>query len=97
MAESLRRGVGADGPANLTVVMPAGARDHYVAAPGSDPVLRPPGAGLENEILEGAAISVDLPDELLGADAAARGARALAGLAAAMLAILDDAGRRHDR
>jgi tRNA threonylcarbamoyladenosine biosynthesis protein TsaB len=90
-AESLRRGVaGTDAADTLTVVMPAGARDHYVAAPDSDPVLRPPGAGLESEIGEDAAISVDLPEELLGADATARGARALVGLAAAMLGILDE-------
>ncbi len=90
-AESLRRAVQQDrGDANLTVVLPAGARDHYVAEPGSDPVLRPPGSDLERELGGGEAISVDLPADLLGAGAAARGERALAGLSAAMLAILDE-------
>ncbi len=89
-AELLRRAVqGSEGNANLTVVLPAGARDHYIAAPGADPVLRPPGGDLGSE-LGGEAVSVDLPADLLGADAAARGERALAGLAAAMLAILDE-------
>jgi tRNA threonylcarbamoyl adenosine modification protein YeaZ len=90
-AASLRRAVqGTAGDASLTVVMPAGARDHYVAAPGSDPVLRPPGGDLESELGEGEAISVDLAADVLGAEAAARGEQALAGLAGAMLAILDE-------
>jgi tRNA threonylcarbamoyl adenosine modification protein YeaZ len=89
-ADSLRHAVqGPEAGANLTVVMPAGARDHYVAAAGSDPVLRPPGTDLADGIGGGEAISVDLAPDLLGAEAAARGEQALAGLAAAMLTLLN--------
>jgi len=93
-AESLRQAaqaaLGPEGDANLTVVLPAGARDHYVATPGHDPVLRPPGSDLENELGGGDAISVDLGVDVLGAAATARGEQALAGLAGAMLRILDE-------
>jgi tRNA threonylcarbamoyladenosine biosynthesis protein TsaB len=93
-AESLRQAaraaLGAEGDANLTVVLPAGARDHYVAPQGSDPVLRPPGSDLENELGGRGVISVDLPADVLGPEAAALGEQALAGLAGAMLSILDE-------
>jgi tRNA threonylcarbamoyl adenosine modification protein YeaZ len=93
-AESLRQAGwaarGLEGDANLTVVMPAGARDHYVAAPGRDPVLRPPDGDLQTELGGADAISVDLAPDVLGAVATARGEQALAGLAGAMLKILDE-------
>jgi len=90
-ADALRLAAGgADSGTNLVVVMPAGARDHYVAAEGHDPVLRAPGGDLAAGLGGGQAIAVDLPADVLGAEAAARGDAALAGLAAGMLAILDE-------
>ena len=38
---------GASGWADAAVLLPAGARDHYLGLPGSDPVLVPPGTDLE--------------------------------------------------
>jgi tRNA threonylcarbamoyl adenosine modification protein YeaZ len=99
-SDALRRaGPGLGQGANAVVVLPAGARDHYVAAAGRDPVLRPPGGDLAAELGGGDAIAVDLADDVLGAEAASRGHEALAGLAAAMLTLLDErlsAGARDD-
>ena len=46
--------------------MPAGARDHYVAVEGRDPVLRPPGGDLEAVLRGAEAVAVDLAAGLLG-------------------------------
>lgn len=90
-ADALRSAVGETGNAtNMAVVMAAGARDHYLAAAGRDPVLRPPGADLAGELEGAEVITIDLGPEPLGPEAAARGDAALAGLAGAMLAILDE-------
>lgn len=76
------------------VVLPAGARDHYVAAAEAEPVLVPPG-GLEVAIGGRPAISIDLDQGVLGAAAARLGAAALDGLAAALLAMAHE--RRRSR
>jgi tRNA threonylcarbamoyl adenosine modification protein YeaZ len=80
----------ASGLRDGVVVLPAGARDHYLARPGQDPLLVAPGDLIE-ALAGGPAISVDLPAELLGPEAAERGRVALAGLA---LALLDAARAR---
>ena len=89
--DALRRAAGPSKPgADFVVVLPAGARDHYVAAAGRDPVLRPPGGDLAADTGGAGAIAVDMPGDVLGAEATARGALALAGLAAALLVLLDE-------
>jgi tRNA threonylcarbamoyladenosine biosynthesis protein TsaB len=82
--------------AESVVVLPAGARDHYVAVAGRDPVLRPPGGDLAADVGADGAIAVDMQGDVLGAAAASRGEMALAGLAAAMLALLDERLARGD-
>ena len=78
---------------DAAVVLPAGARDHYLALPGRDPLIVPPGRLAE--ALEGRpAIAVGLSGELLGAEASARGEVAIDGLPRALLAL---AQARHAR
>ncbi len=85
------------------VVLPAGARDHYLGAAGADPVLVPPGGDLELRIGARPVIVVDVaPDAAwlhplraaaLAAgrpDPEALGRAACDGLAAALLALLDE-------
>jgi tRNA threonylcarbamoyl adenosine modification protein YeaZ len=85
-ADALRHAAGrvTGGSADAVVVMPAGASDHYVAAPGAEPVLVPPG-GLAAALGDAAVLAVDLAPELLGSDATRLGAAALEGLAASLL------------
>lgn len=73
-------------PGDLAVVLPAGASDHYLMRPGEAPLLVPPGE-LREAVGEGPAIAVDIGPELLGAEAARLGDRAVEGLAAALLEI----------
>ncbi|CAN5781559.1 tRNA (adenosine(37)-N6)-threonylcarbamoyltransferase complex dimerization subunit type 1 TsaB [soil metagenome] len=85
--DALRRAAVAGGVATpgSAVVLPAGAHDHYLALPGRDPLLVPPGR-LE-EALEGRpSIGVDVQPGLLDAAALARGEVALEGLSRALLA-----------
>lgn len=95
-ADAIARAVAeADGridPAAFAVVLPAGARDHYLAVPGEGPLLIPPGVDLAAAVTQGERqpIAVDLPGSGLGVDAAERGAQGLRGLGSAMLAILDE-------
>ncbi len=42
------------------MILPAGARDHYLGAPGEDPVLVPPDTGLVDLVGERPAIVVDV-------------------------------------
>jgi len=86
-ATALRQAAVEAGAADdVVVVLPAGARDHYLVRSGHDPVLVPPGQ-LE-AVLDGApAISLDMDPAVLGADAARLGAAALVGLPRALLAI----------
>jgi tRNA threonylcarbamoyladenosine biosynthesis protein TsaB len=81
--------------ADAAVVLPAGARDHYLALPGCDPLLVPPGR--LTEALEGRpAIAVDVSADLLGEDAVARGEVALEGLPGALLATAQERHARGD-
>jgi tRNA threonylcarbamoyladenosine biosynthesis protein TsaB len=73
------------GRSGVTVVLPAGARDHYVARPGSEPRLVPPGE-LASALDAGTPVAaVDLPLEVLGEAANGLGRAALDGLPAALL------------
>jgi tRNA threonylcarbamoyl adenosine modification protein YeaZ len=79
-------------PAGYAVVLPAGARDHYVAGPGDEPRLVPPGADL-GAALAGAGLEpivVDLPGSSLGVEGAQRGVQGLRALGASLLEILDE-------
>ena len=71
---------------DAVVVLPAGARDHYLAAPGARSVLIAPGQLVE-AIGGGSVISVDMDTELLGAAAAAAGAAAIDAMPQALLAM----------
>lgn len=83
---------------DAAVVLPAGARDHYLARAGADPVLIAPG-DLE-ETLEGAAVlAVDMDAEMLGAEAVRFGTAAVEGMPAALLRLARtriDAGESDD-
>ena len=76
--------------ARLAVILPAGARDHYLALPDDEPRLLAPGTDLAAIGADRVAVGVDLAGEGLGPEAAARGVAGLRGLGAAMLALLDE-------
>ena len=73
-SDALRAAAGA---ADAVVVLPAGARDHYLSRVGTDPLLVAPG-GLTAAVEGDAVIAVDMDAELLGEAGAARGVAALA-------------------
>lgn len=75
-------GAGADPAA--AVVLPAGARDHYLANIGVDPVLIAPGE-LPETLAGGPVLAVDMDATLMGSEAARLGAAAVAAMPAAML------------
>lgn len=84
-------------PASV-VVLPAGARDHYLAAPDADARLVAPGA-LAAAVEDRPVMTVDLPSGVLGAEAAEAGRRAIEGLPSALLALAEErlrAGRLAD-
>jgi tRNA threonylcarbamoyl adenosine modification protein YeaZ len=84
-SDALRRaGAEAGAASDAAVVLPAGARDHYLARAGADPVLIAPGE-LAPALADGPVIAVDMDGELLGADAARLGEAAVEGLPAALL------------
>lgn len=83
--DAIRRAAGRPGP--TVVVLPAGAHDHYVALPGADPRLVPPGTDLLAGAGDATRIAVDVDAALVGDAAVGRGQEALAGLAQALLAI----------
>ena len=84
-SDALRRAAAeAGGEPEAAVVLPAGARDHYLAAAAADPVLISPG-DLEAALAGGPAISIDMDDDLLGAEAARLGTAAVEGLAAVLI------------
>jgi tRNA A37 threonylcarbamoyladenosine modification protein TsaB len=87
-SDALRRAAvdAGSAPSDAAVVLPAGARDHYLARVGMDPVLVAPGE-LEDALSGGPAISIDLRADVLDAEARERGDVALAGLPQALLAI----------
>ncbi len=78
--------VAAGAPEGIAVVLPAGARDHYLARPGAEAQLVAPG-GLLEAIGREAVLTVDMPSDLLGAEAARIGAAALDGMGEALLSI----------
>jgi tRNA threonylcarbamoyl adenosine modification protein YeaZ len=86
--DALRRaavGPGTAGPAAV-VVLPAGARDHYLARPDAVPELIAPGA-LESALGGREAIAVGVAGDFVGAAAVRRGEAALAGLPEALVAL----------
>jgi tRNA threonylcarbamoyladenosine biosynthesis protein TsaB len=63
-------------PGAVAVLLPAGARDHYLALPGADPVLVPPAADLVALVGHAPVVALDLaPDGPVAALAAAAIAR----------------------
>ena len=84
-SDALRAAAAATGvAADAVVVLPAGARDHYLARAGEDPVLIAPGDLAE--ALDGAPVlAIDMDAELLGEEAARAGAAAVEGMPATLL------------
>jgi tRNA threonylcarbamoyl adenosine modification protein YeaZ len=78
---------------DAVVVLPAGAHDHYVAAPGAAPVLVAPGT-LSFALAAHEAIALGVAGDLVGEEAVRRGEAALEGLAEALVALGRDAGGR---
>lgn len=97
--EALRRAaIDAGAPSDLVVVLPAGARDHYLVRPGQDPQMVSPG-GLEEALAGAPALAVDVDPALVGEDAVRVGRAALDGLGAALMIIAAErlaAGRLDD-
>jgi len=84
--------VAAGAPADVAIVLPAGAHDHYLARAGAPPQLVPPG-GLAAALGGSAVASIDVRLPGAGDDderSARLGAAALAGLPAALLALACD-------
>ncbi len=89
-SDALRRAaIDTGAPDDAAVVLPAGARDHYLAIPGDDPVLVAPG-GLPEALGDRTAIAIDVDEAVFGSDAARWGELALAGLPQALLSIARD-------
>jgi len=86
-SDTLRRAGAVAGAApDAAVVLPAGARDHYLARAGGDPVLIAPG-DLPEAIAGGAVLAVDMEPDVLGAEATRLGRAAVEGMPAALLAL----------
>ena len=77
-------GTRAGAAADAAVVLPAGARDHYLARAGVDPVLIAPGE-LAEMLAGGPVLAVDMDGELLGEEAARLGAAAVEAMPVALL------------
>jgi len=82
-SDALRRAAGLP---EAAVVVPAGARDHYLARPGEDPRLIAPG-DLAGAVAGRPAVAVDMPADVLGEASVAHAQAALAALPAALLAL----------
>jgi tRNA threonylcarbamoyladenosine biosynthesis protein TsaB len=88
--DALRKAAATSGAAaDATVVLRAGARDHYLARPGTAPVLVAPD-GLEEAVRERTVIGIDMDAAVLGHEAAELGAVAVEGLAAALLSMASE-------
>jgi tRNA threonylcarbamoyladenosine biosynthesis protein TsaB len=98
-ADALRRaGADAGVAPDAAVVLPAGARDHYLARAGVDPVLIAPG-DLRDTLAGRPVLAIDMPADLLGEEAVRLGAAAVEGMPTALLALARerlDAGERDD-
>lgn len=102
---SIRRAAELHDPAlgaRVAVVLPAGARDHYLALPGADPMLVPPSADLAALVGDAPVVALDVRGdgafgvlaERLAAhglpDPVGLGAAALERLPGALLGLLDE-------
>ena len=91
-------GSGVGAPSGAAVVLPAGARDHYLARTGQDPLIIAPGELAAT--LDGAPVlAVDMEAELLGEEAVRLGAAAVAAMPQALLELARtglDAGETAD-
>ena len=81
--------------ADVAVVLPAGAHDHYLVRIGHDPVLVAPG-GLDDALQGVPVLTLDLAPDVLGPAAVRLGLAALEGLPAAMLALAGERLRAGD-
>jgi tRNA threonylcarbamoyladenosine biosynthesis protein TsaB len=103
--ETIRRAVALVAPTlgvPVAVVLPAGARDHYVALPGADPMLVPPTADLAALVGDAPVVALDartdgavaaLGERLVSRglpDPVAIGADALTRMPEALLAAMDE-------
>jgi tRNA threonylcarbamoyl adenosine modification protein YeaZ len=85
-SDVLRRAAASYGvDSSAAVVLPAGARDHYLAIPGEDVVLIAPGE-LQQALGDRPVVSIDMDAGILGAAAAAAGRQAIGEMPAAILA-----------
>jgi tRNA threonylcarbamoyl adenosine modification protein YeaZ len=85
-SQALARAAGVE---DASVVLPAGAHDVYVAAAGAEPVLVPQ-QDLTELIADRAVVAVDIAVDSVSSEARQRGADAVAGLADALVALLDE-------
>jgi tRNA threonylcarbamoyl adenosine modification protein YeaZ len=86
-SDALRQAAAATGAgSDVAVVLPAGARDHYLARAGMDAVLIAPG-DLRDAVGDLAVLTIDLESAPLGADAETLGRAALDGLPEALLSL----------
>jgi tRNA threonylcarbamoyladenosine biosynthesis protein TsaB len=88
------RVTGRDEP--LAVILPAGARDHYLARPGQPPVLVPPDRSLATELAGLPALAIEVDADVLndvhgpdGTDPREAGRLAARALGRALLELLD--------
>jgi tRNA threonylcarbamoyladenosine biosynthesis protein TsaB len=88
------RVTGHGGP--VAVILPAGARDHYLSRPGEPPVLVPPDRSLAAELAGLPALAVDVDADVLrgvngpdGSDARESGQLAASALGHALLELLE--------
>ena len=87
---------------SVAVVLPAGARDHYLALPGADPLLVPPSADLAALVGDAAVVALDVRADAAVASLADRlvargmpdpvelGAAALARMPEALLGVMTE-------
>lgn len=98
-SDALRQaGTDVGAAADAAVVLPAGARDHYLARAGEDPRLIAPGE-LAEAVAGRPVLAVDMDAEPLGAEAARLGAAAMRAMPRALLALARarlDAGESDD-
>lgn len=88
LRRAVRRSAMDPGTDDLAILLPAGARDHYLALPGTEPMLVPPGADLVALVAGRPVVAVDVDPEVIARSATDLGGAALEHLAPALLEAL---------